>query len=88
VPSDETNDRGELTFAEQTRLLNTLPGSEHLEPEVHQYCSEHDQPLDWCFHRATPHDDPWYDAPPGPPVLPEIMAAWAQRKKRMKEPLE
>jgi hypothetical protein len=64
IRDDMMNDRGELTFAEQTRMTRgPVYGSERA-----------------C---ATPDDDPWYDVPPGSPVLPEVdTAAWGGRHAR------
>jgi hypothetical protein len=64
IRDDMVNVRGELTFAEQTRMTRGR-------------C--------WGAERelATPGDDPWYDVPPGPPVLPEVdTAGWGGHRAR------
>ena len=76
MPDDVVNARGELTFAEQTRLLYTPQGTERLEADD-CHCECHNE---WFFSlcpnscgcRATPDDDEWYDAGPGPGVLPVV----------------
>lgn len=62
IRDDVVNERGELTFAEQTRMTwGSEPG---------------------CWGElAIPDDDPWYDVPPGPPVLPEVdTAGWGRSR--------
>jgi len=71
MPDDVVNARGELTFAEQTRLLYTPQGTERLTTGCYcAACTAGCAP--WCAHhgRATPDDDEWYDAGPGPGLLP------------------
>ena len=85
MPDDVVNARGELTFAEQTRLLYTPQGTERLTagvpvpsiPAGHKGVCGLDGPLTAPVdpaavsgYRATPDDDEWYDAGPGPGVLP------------------
>lgn len=62
IRDDVVNARGELTFAEQTRMVRgPVPGAER--------------------ERATPEDDPWYDVPPGSPVLPDVdTSGWRKRR--------
>jgi hypothetical protein len=84
MPDDVVNARGELTFAEQTRLLHTPQGTERLVPCAYlpSYDCRCNDPKDcpilrappgtYPLRRATPDDDPWYDAGPGPGVLPVV----------------
>jgi len=59
MPDDMVNSRGELTFAEWTRMTYGIVWSAQ-------------RPRPWAGKRATADDDPWYDVPPGPPILPDI----------------
>jgi hypothetical protein len=90
IRDDMVNDRGELTFAEQTRMTRgPVWGAERVEPEELAV----DPPeVMRAWYRATPDDDPWYDVPPGPPVLPDVdTAAWgghhARRRKSGVDPV-
>ena len=70
MPDDVVNARGELTFAEQTRLLYTPQGTERHCTGHPWYCDVHDEWFD-CSQEC-PRCPQWYDVPPGPPVLPVV----------------
>ncbi len=39
--------------------------------------------LELACSRATADDDPWYDQPPGPPVLPVVDdSSWGRKRGR------
>lgn len=83
IRDDMVNARGELTFAEQTRMTRgRCWGSERLcRPE--QPRERERSPGNENGDRATPDDDPWYDVPPGPPVLPDVdTAGWGGHRAR------
>lgn len=81
VRDDVVNARGELTFAEQTRMLRgPVPGAWR-EESRELAVDPPDVARVWL--RATADDDPWYDVPPGPPVLPDVdTSRWSGHRKR------